>query len=65
MINRNIWIFLKQDKKKKKERNQRKNNDNRLVKDRIIREIRTLLEQEEHYYKFKRVSNFLKNNYIE
>ena len=39
----------------------------RLIKDRIIRDIRTLCEQkqEEDYYKPKRVSNFWNNNYIE
>ena len=38
---------------------------NALIKDRIIRDIRTLLkQQEEDYYKPKRVSNFWKNNYL-
>ena len=46
--------------KKKKEHNER------LIKDRIIRNTRTLFEQqEEDYYKPKRVNNFLNNNYIE
>ena len=54
-------------KKKGKERNQRKKELNeRLIKDRIIRDIRTLFEQhKEDYYKPKRVSYFWKNNYIE
>ena len=51
-------IFLKQRKKKQNET---------IIKDRIIRDIRTLFEQEneEDYYKPKRVSNFWNNNYIE
>ena len=54
-------------KKKEKERNQRKKELNeRLIKDRIIRDIRTLFEQhKEDYYKPKRVSYFWNNNYIE
>ena len=54
-------------KKKGKERNQRKKELNeRLIKDRIIRDIRTLFEQhKEDYYKPKRVSYFWNNNYIE
>ena len=40
--------------------------ENEAIKDRIIRDIRTLFEQqEEEYYKPKRVSNFWNNNYIE
>ena len=36
------------------------------IKDRIIRDVRTVFEQQgEDYYKYKRVSNFRKNNYIE
>ena len=52
---------MKQKKKKKK----KKNHNERIIRDRIIRDIRTLLEQEEDYYKLKRVSNFWNNNYIE
>ena len=38
----------------------------RIIKDRIIRDIRTFFEQqEEDYYEPKRVSNFWNNNYIE
>ena len=37
-----------------------------MIEDRIIRDIRTLFEQQaEDYYKPKRVSNIWKNNYIE
>ena len=54
--------FLKQKKKKKIEK---KNQNERIIKDRIIRDIRTRFEQEEeedYYYKPKRVSNFWNNN---
>ena len=60
--------FLKQKKKKKrkKEIGGKKETNERLIKDRITRDIRTLFEQEEQdYYKFKRVSNILNNKYIE
>ena len=38
-----------------------------IIKNRIIRDIRTLFEQQEEkdYHKPKKVSNFLNNNYIE
>ena len=48
---------MKQKKKKK--------HNERIIEDRIIRDIRTLFEQEENYYKPERVSNFWNNNYIE
>ena len=48
--------FLKQKKKKKK-------HNERIIKDSIIKDIRTLFEEEEEdYYEPKRVSNF-GNNY--
>ena len=47
-------------KKKKKE------SKNKIIKDRIIRDIRTLFEEEkEDYYKPKRVNNFGNNIFIE
>ena len=56
---------IKKEIREKKIREKKKIN-NRLIKDRTIRDIRTLSEQqEEDYYKPKRVSNFLNNNYIE
>ena len=58
---------MKQKKKKKKERNYRKKKEinNSLIKDRIIRDIRALVEQQgQDYYKPKRVSNLWNNNYI-
>ena len=39
--------------------------ENKEIKDRIIRDIRTLFKQEDDYYKPERVSNFWNNNYIE
>ena len=35
-----------------------------VIKDRIIRYIRTLYKQEDNYYKPARVGNFLSNNYM-
>ena len=39
--------------------------ENEAIKDRIIRDIKTLFKQEEDYYKPVRVSNLWNNNYIE
>ena len=39
--------------------------ENLTIKDRIIRDIRTLFELGDDYYKPLRVGNFLNNNYIE
>ena len=36
-----------------------------MIKDKIIRDIRTLFKQEEDYYKAKRISIFCNNNFIE
>ena len=50
----------------KKNTEQKKEINNRLNKDRIIRDTGTLFEQEEEdYYKPKIVSNFWNNNCIE
>ena len=55
-----IFGHLLKQKKKKKMKNER------IIKDRILRNIRTILEQqEEDYFKPKRISNFSNNNYIE
>ena len=35
-----------------------------VIKDKIIRDIRAFFEEEEDYYKLKRVSNLWNNNYI-
>ena len=39
--------------------------ENKELKDRIVRDIRTLFKQEDDYYKPERVSNFWNNNYFE
>ena len=52
-------------KKEKKKLQKKKKINDWLIKDKIIRDIRTSSEQEEDYYKPKRVSNFWNNNYIE
>ena len=44
-----------QKKKRQKEIREKKEINNRLIKERIIRDIRTLFEQEEDCYKPKRV----------
>ena len=65
---RNICsLFETEEEKKERKKLELKNEINDgLIKDKIIRDIRTLCEQqEEHYYKPKRVSNFWNNNYIE
>ena len=41
------------------------NKENEAIKDQIIRNVRTLSEQECDYYKPIRVGNFWKNNYID
>ena len=49
----------KGDRKKKK-------HNEKIIKDKIIRDIRTLFEQQEKdYYEPKRASNFWSNNYSE
>ena len=45
--------FLNRRRKRRK-----KQHNERLIKDKIIRDIRALFEQEEDYYKPKRVSSF-------
>ena len=52
--------------RRKKEIRGKKELNERLTEDRIIRDIRTLFEQqEEDYYKPKRINNFWNNNNIE
>ena len=51
--------------KKKKERSDQQHNE-RLIKYEIMRDIRTLFEQQEgDYYKPNKLSHFWNNNYIE
>ena len=54
-------------KRKKKKKIKTKTNVKwkKVIRDKIIRYIKTLLEQEEDYYKPERVRNSWKNNYIE
>ena len=53
-------------KKERKELEKKKKHNERLIKNRIIRDIRTLFEQqEEDYYKTKKVIIFWKNSFIE
>ena len=61
-----VGYFLKQKKKKKKERSKRKKKEHneRLIKDGVVRDIRTLFQREEDYYKPKRVNNFCVIKYI-
>ena len=41
------------------------NKENEAIKDRIIRDIKTLVEQQEDCYKSVRVNNVWNNNYIQ
>ena len=50
---------------KRKQKEIREKINKRLTKDRIIRDIKTLFEQEEDYYRPKRVRNIWNNNHIE
>ena len=52
-------------KKERKESEKSKKQNETIIKDKIIRDVRTLSEQEGDYYKPKRVSSFWNNNYIE
>ena len=56
----------KRKKRKKEIRKKKEETGNRLIKDRITRDIRTLLELEieKDYSKPKRANNFLNNHYI-
>ena len=57
-------MFTCRNRRRKKER-YKLEKKKRLVRDRIIRDIRTLFKQEEYYYIPKRVSNFWNNKYIQ
>ena len=45
-------------KEERKESQKKKKQNERIIKDKIVRDIRTLFEQEEDDYKPKRVSSF-------
>ena len=51
--------------KKKKKKKEKKEIEDRIIKYRLIRDIRTLFEEEENYYKPKSLSIFWNNKYIE
>ena len=58
-------LWNRKGKKRKKEIREKKEINERLIKDRIIRDIRTRIEKEDDYYKPKIISNFWNINYIE
>ena len=53
-----------EEKEERKESEKKEKENVRLIKDKIIRDIRAHFEQEENYYKPKRVSSFWNNIYI-
>ena len=57
--------FWNRRRKKERKKLGKKGHNERLIKDRLIKGIRPLFEQEEDYYKPERVNNFWNNNYIE
>ena len=61
-----VTFWNRRRKKKERKTLEEKNND-RLLKDKLIRDIRTLFEQQqqENYYKPKRIINLVNNHYIE
>ena len=66
-----LHLLKPKKKKRKKEireiRENKKEHNQRSIKYRLIRDIKTLFEQEEQedYYKPERVNNFWNNNYTE
>ena len=56
------FLWNRRSKRRKKEIRRKTEYNKTLVKDRLIRDIRTLFEQEENYCK---IINFWNNNYIE
>ena len=58
-----IWRLF-ETKKEKEDKKKQKQNEKKIIRDKIIRYIKTLLEQEEDYYKPERVRNSWNNNYI-
>ena len=53
-ISINTWTLFETEEKKE---HRKKNHNKRIIKDKIIRDTRTLFEQED-YYECTRVSNF-------
>ena len=63
-----IWKLFKteEENEQRKDSEKKKKQNERLINDKIIRDIGTLFEQQkEDYYKPKRVSSIWNNNYIE
>ena len=63
-----MWTRFEVEERKKGRTNLEKKIIDRSIKNRIIKDIRTLFEQEDdgyYYFKPKRVSNFWNNNYME
>ena len=62
-----IWTRFEteEEKEERKKPKKRKKQNDRLLKDKIIRHIRSFFEEEDDYYKPKRGSSFWDNNYIE
>ena len=58
------WIFFYAKKKEKEEKTRKKEIKFRIIKDKIIKDIRTLFKQED-YYKLIRVGNFWNNSFVE
>ena len=65
-IIRDIWKLLgtEEEKEERKQSEKKEKPNERLIKNKIIRDIRTLYEEEEEYMP-KIVSNLWNNNYIE
>ena len=61
-ITRDICALFETEEEKKKAK---KEAHERIIKDRMIRDIKTLFEQQEDHYDLKRVMNFWNNDYIE
>ena len=63
---RYLETFWNRRRKKRKESEKKKKHNERIIKDKIVRDIRILFEEDEQedYCKPKRVSSFWNNNYI-
>ena len=61
-----MHTFWNRRRRRKRKKSDKKELNQRLIKDRIIRDIRALFEQEENdCYKSERVNSFWNNNFIE
>ena len=66
-IIRDVWkpFETEEEKEERKESEKKKKQNERIVKDKILRDIRTLFEHEDDYYKPERVNSSWNNNYTE